>query len=66
MRAKTPEESEEIRRLRQELKAMKRKLADEVIDHRIDQALLEILSEDYHIDLAELKKKADGMKSPTG
>ena len=33
---------------------------------RIDQALLEILSEDYHIDLAELKKKADGMKSPTG
>jgi len=45
---------------------MKRKLADEVIDHRIDQALLEILSEDYHIDLAELKKKADGMKSPTG
>ena len=66
MRAKTPEQIAEIARLRQELKAVKRQLADEILDHRIDEALLEILSEDYHFDLDAAKKKTAGMKSPTG
>lgn len=66
MKATSPEEKAEMLRLRKELKAVKRQLADEIIDHRIDEALLEILSEDYHIDLEALKKKAAGMKSPIG
>ena len=65
MRAKTPEQIAEIARLRQELKDVKKLLASEILDHRIDQALLEILSEDYHFDLAALKKKTAGTKSPT-
>jgi len=65
MKAKTPEQIAEIARLRQELKDVKKLLASEILDHRIDQALLEILSEDYHFDLEAVKKKAAGTKSPT-
>jgi hypothetical protein len=64
MKTKTPEEQDECKRLRQELKAARRELAEEVLDHRIDQALLEILTEEYHIDIEALKKKAAGMRSP--
>lgn len=62
MRAKTPEEIAEIARLRQELKSVKRQLAEEVLDHRIDIATLEIASEIYHFDPSALKKKG-GVKS---
>lgn len=58
MRAKTPEEIAEIARLRQELKSVKRQLAEEVLDHRIDIATLEIASEIYHFDPSVLKKKS--------
>lgn len=64
MRAKSPEEMAEIKRLRQELKIVKKQLADEILDHRIDIATLEVASEIYHFDPVALKKKNDGTKSP--
>lgn len=66
MRAKTPEEVAEIKRLRQELKIVKKQLAEEILDHRIDIATLEVASEIYRFDLAALKKKSDGTRLPTG
>lgn len=65
MRAKTPEEVAEIKRLRQELKIVKKQLAEEILDHRIDIATLEVASEIYHFDPVALKKKSDGTRSPT-
>ena len=64
MRAKTPEEIAEIARLRQELKDVKRQLGEEILHHRIDIATLEIICEDYHLDIETVKKKSVGMKSP--
>lgn len=64
MKAETPEGMAETKKLRQELKAAKRHLAEAILDHRIDKALLEILAEEYHVDIEALKKKAGGMKSP--
>ncbi len=57
MKKKRDEESDECKSLRQELKAAKRALANEILDHRIDQALLEILAEESHVDIETLKKK---------
>lgn len=65
MRAKTQEEIAEVKRLRQELKAAKKALAEEILDHRIDIATLEVASEIYHFDPIALKKKSGGTKSPT-
>lgn len=65
MRAKTPEEVAEIKRLRQELKIVKKQLAEEILDHRIDIATLEVASEIYHFDPVALKKKSDGTRLPT-
>ncbi|MBR3957639.1 MAG: hypothetical protein IKJ89_07310, partial [Kiritimatiellae bacterium] len=39
-----------------ELKEAKRQLADEILDHRIDIAALEIAAEIYHFDHVALKK----------
>jgi len=57
MKSKTPEQIAEIARLKKELKDVKRLLADEILDHRIDIATLEVASEIYHFDPVALKKK---------
>ena len=44
MKSKTPEQIAEIARLKKELKDVKRLLADEILDHRIDIATLEVAS----------------------
>ena len=64
MKTKTTEEIAEIARLRKELKEVKRQLGEEILHHRIDIATLEILCEDYHLDIEAVKKKSVGMKSP--
>lgn len=66
MKAKTQEEINEIARLKKELKTVKRLLADEILDHRIDQAMIEILAREYKIDVEQLKKKDSGMTSSRG
>ena len=58
MKSKTPEQIAEIARLKRELKDVKRLLADEILDHRIDIATLEVASEIYHFDPVALKKRA--------
>ena len=58
MKSKTPEQIAEIARLKKELKDVKRLLADEILDHRIDIATLEVASEIYHFDPVALKKRA--------
>ena len=57
MKSKTPEQIAEIARLKKELKDVKRLLADEILDHRIDIATLEVASEMYHFDPVALKKR---------
>ena len=64
MRAKTPEEIAEIARLRKELKEVKRQLGEEILHHRIDIVTLEMLCEDYNLDIEAVKKKSVGTKSP--
>ena len=64
MKSKTPEQIAEIARLKRELKDVKRLLADEILDHRIDIATLEVASEIYHFDPVALKKKSGGTTSP--
>lgn len=64
MTAKTTGQLAEIARLKKELKEAKRQLADEILDHRIDIAALEIAAEIYHFDHVALKKKNAGTKLP--
>ena len=52
----------EVLRLRREVKALKKQLSDEIIDHRIDTALLEILTEEQGESIDVLKKKREDMK----
>lgn len=53
---KTASEIDEIRRLKEENRRLKEQLADEILDHRIDEAVLEIACERLKTTPDEIKK----------
>lgn len=55
---KTRTELDEIKRLKAELKQLKERLADEVIDHKIDEVALEIVCRRLGTTPDEVKKTA--------
>ena len=58
---KTHSELDEIKRLKSELKRLKMQLADEILNHKIDEVTLEIACRRLGITPDELKKKNDMM-----
>jgi len=60
MEIKTLNEQTELQRLRRENKKLKEQLLNEILDHRIDQATLEIIEREYKIDVSQIKKKDTG------
>lgn len=54
---KTRTELDEIRRLKEELKRLKLQLSDEILEHRIDEAALQIACDKLGTTPEELKKK---------
>ncbi len=58
---KTRTEVDEIKELRNEVKKLKERLADEVLDHKIDEVALRIACRNLGTTPEELKKKS-GMK----
>lgn len=61
---KTASEMDEIKRLRAEVRRLKERLADEVLDHRIDEAALQIACRDLGTTPEDLKKNG-GARSCT-
>lgn len=57
---KTTSEIDEIKRLKDENRRLKEQLADEILDHRIDEAALCIACRKLGTTPEELKKKTDG------
>ena len=55
---KTRTELDEIKRLKDEVKRLKMQLADEVLDHKIDEVALQIACRNLGTIPEELKKKA--------
>ena len=55
---KTRTELDEIKRLKEENKRLKMQLADEVLDHKIDEVALQIACRNLGTTPEELKKKA--------
>ena len=53
---KTMTEIDEIKRLKAEIKQLKKLLADEIIDHKIDEVTLRLLCEQYDLTPDEVKK----------
>jgi regulator of replication initiation timing len=54
---KTTNEIDEIKRLKAENKRLKERLADEVLDHKIDEVALRIACRNLGMTPDELKKK---------
>ena len=54
---KTATEIDEIKRLRAEVRQLKERLADEVLDHKIDEVALRIACQNLGTTPDELKKK---------
>ena len=54
---KTRTELDEIRRLKEELKRLKLQLSDEILEHRIDEAALQIACDKLGTTPEELKKR---------
>jgi transposase-like protein len=63
MEVKALSEVSELQRLRKENRKLKEQLLNEILDHRIDQATLEIIEREYKIDVGQIKKKDSGMRS---
>ena len=61
---KTATEIDEIKRLKAEVRQLKERLADEVLDHKLDQAFLRIACQRAGTTVEELKKK-NGGEPPT-
>ena len=55
---KTRTEIDEIKRLKEELRRLKIQLSDEILDHKIDEAALQIACSKLGITPEELKKRA--------
>ena len=51
-------ELDEIKRLKEELRRLKIQLSDEILDHKIDEAALQIACSKLGITPEELKKKS--------
>ena len=58
---KTTTEIDEIKRLKAENKRLKERLADEIIDHKIDEVTLRLMCEEYGTTPDEVKKNV-GMR----
>ena len=60
MRVETPEEKNELKRLKQRVQLLERTLADTTVDLAIERAYTEMLAQEAGVeDLAAFKKKAD-------
>jgi len=66
MEIKTLNEQTELQRLRKENKKLREQLLNEILDHRIDQATLEIIEREFKIDVGQIKKKDSGTTSSSG
>lgn len=55
---KTASEIDEIKRLKAELRRAKEMLANEIIDHKIDEVALRILCQEHNTTPEEVKKNA--------
>ena len=58
---KTAAEIDEIKRLKAEVRRLKERLADEVLDHKIDEVTLRIACKNLNTTPDELKKKSGVM-----
>jgi hypothetical protein len=54
---KTHSELDEIKRLKAEVRQLKERLADEILDHKIDEVALRIACRNLGTTPGELKKK---------
>lgn len=59
IRVEKPNEREEIRALRAEIKRLKEALADQLLDKVIAESTLEVICEQRGWDIEEIKKKAE-------
>ena len=60
VRVETPEEKNELKRLKQRVQLLERTLADTTVDLAIERAYTEMLAQEAGVeDLAAFKKKAD-------
>jgi len=66
MEVKTVSEQSELQKLRKENRKLKEQLLNEILDHRIDQATLEIIEREFKIDVEQIKKKGSGTTSSGG
>lgn len=58
IRVETPNEKDEIKALKAEIKKLKEAIADTVLDRIIAESTLEVICEDRGLDIEEVKKNA--------
>ena len=63
IRVETPEQQDEVKKLKKKIRQLEEALAQTQIDKLISESQLEVLCEDIGIDPAEFKKKVDARPS---
>lgn len=58
IRVETPEQKDEVKKLKQQVRRLEQALAQTQIDNLLNESLYEVLCEDAGVDPAEFKKKA--------